>query len=357
MKLFDKRYHPPGTVPGTLQTTRKVSEDDYHLRLIDYTAESYQETEEASAEECHASLSAATRTWVHVQGSVTPTTLSRLGELFDLHSLALEDVVNVGQRPKMDSFEDHAFVVMMLPSLRNEEVKASQVSIFLGKDYLITFCNGGYDPFDPLRKRLRNRVGRIQARPIDFLFYSVLDVIIDEAFPVLELLSDRIDTLEEAVFSEPDREILRSLHATKRELLFLRRMLWPHREVVSALQHDETGCIGESTQIYLRDCYDHVVLIVDMIDNGREMTSSLLDVYLSSTSNRLNDIMRVLTIIATIFIPLSFIVGIYGMNFSNDDSPWAMPELDWYYGYPMLWVVMITVALFMLWLFKRKKWL
>ncbi len=160
-----------------------------------------------------------------------------------------------------------------------------------------------------------------------------------------------------AHFSEPDRGILRSLHATKRELLLLRRILWPHREVISALQHEETGCIDESMQIYMRDCYDHVVLIVDLIDNCREMTSSLLDVYLSSISNRLNDIMRVLTIIATIFIPLSFIVGIYGMNFDSENSPWAMPELHWYYGYPLIWAVMISVVLCMLWVFKRNKWL
>jgi magnesium transporter len=357
MKLFDKRYHQPGTTPATLMTTATVSEEDYRLRLIDYTPDAFEDRQDATPEDCRASLQRDSRSWLHVQGSITPTALEGLGELVGSHGLALEDVINVGQRPKIDLFDDHVFIVMALPAMQDGEVSVSQVSIFLGKDYLMTFCAGGYDPFEPVRKRLHNQKARIRAQGIDYLLHAVVDVVVDESFPVLESLSDRIEALEAAVLSRSDQDTLNSIHVTKRELLLLRRMLWPHREVITTLLHDDQSWIGDTTRIYMQDCYDHIVYVIDMIDNGREMTSSLVDVHLSNMSNRLNEVMRVLTIIATIFIPLSFIVGVYGMNFSNENSPWSMPELEWYYGYPLLWLVMIAVVLGMLIVFKRKGWL
>ncbi len=357
MKLFEKRYHPPGTGPGTLRVEEEISEDDFRIHLFDYTAESIVEHEDATAEQCKASLSLASRTWTHVQGSITPGTLARLGEMFTLHALALEDVLNVGQRPKVDVHEDHLFVVLALPSFSDTEIGISQVSLFLGKDYLITFCHGGYDPFEPLRSRLRKQPGKLRTLGIDYLMYAALDVVIDEAYPILELIGNQIESLEEAVLSQPDKTVLNQIHATKRDLLLLRRMLWPHREVINTLLRDGDIWIADETKIYLRDCYDHVMQIMDLVDNYREMASALLEIYLSSMSNRLNDVMRVLTIIATIFIPLSFLVGVYGMNFSNDVSPWAMPELRWYYGYPLLWLLMLGVVATMLFLFKRKNWL
>lgn len=356
MKLFEKRYHPPGTGPGTLRVEAKISEDAYRIHLVDYTADSLQELEDATAEQCKASLTLETRTWVHVQGSITPETLARLGELFTLHALALEDVINIGQRPKVDIHEDHLFVVMALPFLRDTEIGISQVSLFLGEDYLITFCNDEHDPFEPLRKRLRKQPGKLSTLGVDYLMYAAFDVVIDEAYPILEMIGNQIESLEDAVLTQPDKAALNLIHSTKRELLLLRRMLWPHREVINALLRDGDKWIAEPTKIYLRDCYDHVVQIMDLVDNYREMASGLLEIYLSSMSNRLNDVMRVLTIFATIFIPLSFMVGVYGMNFSNDASPWAMPELQWYYGYPLLWFLMLAIVTTMLYLFKRNKW-
>lgn len=356
MKLFEKRYHPPGTGPGTLRVADKIPEDAYRIYLIDYTADSLQENADATAEQCQASLTLETRTWVHVQGSITPATLTRLGDLFTLHALALEDVLNVGQRPKVDVHEDHLFVVLALPLWSDTEIGISQVSLFLGKDYLITFCSGDHDPFEPLRARLRKHQGKLRTLELDYLMYAAFDVVIDEAYPILEMIGNRIESLEDAVLTQPDNAALNGIHVTKRELLLLRRMLWPHREVINTVLRDDEKWIADLTKIYLRDCYDHVVQIMDLVDNYREMASGLLEVYLSSVSNRLNDVMRVLTIFATIFIPLSFLVGVYGMNFSNETSPWAMPELRWYYGYPLLWLMMLTVVATMLYLFKRKNW-
>lgn len=356
MKLFEKRYHPPGTGPGTLRVAEKIPEDAYRIYLVDYNADSFQEKDDATVDQCKASLALETRTWVHVQGSITPGTLAQLGESFTLHALALEDVLNVGQRPKVDFHEDHLFVVLSLPQSIDSEIAVSQVSLFLGEDYLITFCSDERDPFEPLRKRLRNQQGKLRTMEVDHLLYAVFDVVVDEAYPILELISDRIESLEDAVLTRPDQAVLNAIHVTKRELLSLRRRLWPHREVINSLLRDDDRWISDQTKLYLRDCYDHVIQIMDLVDNYREMVSSLLEVYLSSVSNRLNDVMRVLTIFATIFIPLSFLVGIYGMNFSNETSPWAMPELQWYYGYPLLWLIIIAIVATMLYFFKRKNW-
>ena len=213
------------------------------------------------------------------------------------------------------------------------------------------------DPFEPIRIRLRDHAGRIRERGADYLLYALIDLVIDEGFPVLELLGDEIEQLEEQLLEAPTRNSLHQLHHLKRTMLIVRRMLWPQREVLNALVRDENGIIAEENQVYYRDCYDHTIQIMDLIETYRDMVTGLLDIYLSSVSYRLNEIMRVLTIIATIFIPLTFIVGVYGMNFSNDDSPWAMPELRWYYGYPLVWLLMIGVLVAMLAYFRRKKWL
>ncbi|MGB5736731.1 MAG: magnesium/cobalt transporter CorA, partial [Thiohalocapsa sp.] len=237
-------------------------------------------------------------------------------------------------------------------------LQSEQISLFIGKGYLISFCGQAQDPFEAVRSRLRNHAGRIRRGGSDYLLYALLDVIIDHAFPLLETYGERIEALEEALLDRPEPDILAQIHQLRRELLLMRRMLWPQREVLSQLFHEECPCIEQDTKFFLRDCYDHTVQILDLLESYREMAASMVDVYLSSLSNRLNESMRLLTIIATLFIPLTFIAGVYGMNFGNDtQSWWAMPELRWDYGYPAVWLLMIAVAGVMLYLFKRNKWM
>lgn len=359
MAYFPKRYHPPGTAPGTLHQGDSARGIPLKILLTDYTDDEFTELVLGEAEECRAYLERNTTTWIHVQGDAEPDTLRQLGKLFGLHHLALEDVINTGQRPKVDDYKGQLFVVLAHPVIEADstDLKMEQLSLFVGQNFLISFHPGASDPFEPIRKRLRDHAGRIRERGADFLLYALVDLVIDEGFPVLELIGDEIEQLEEQLLVAPTRDSLHQLHHLKRTMLTVRRMLWPQREVLNVLVRDESEVIAEENQVYYRDCYDHTIQVMDLIETYRDMVTGLLDVYLSSVSYRLNEIMRVLTIIATIFIPLTFIVGVYGMNFGNDNSPWAMPELHWYYGYPMVWLLMIGVLVAMLAYFRRKKWL
>jgi len=356
MSYFTKHYHPPGTPPGTLIT--EAAEEEIRIHLIDYTPQEFVELELDNPRDCHPYLERNSITWVHVQGIARADTVRELGNLFGLHPLALEDVVNTGQRPKADSYEEQLFVVVNLPTVNEEsEVETEQVSLFLGKNFLISFHRGESQPFEPVMHRLRKHSGKIRERQADYLLYALLDVTIDRGFPVLEYYSEYIEDLEEELLDNPNRKTLAKIHHIKRELLLLRRMLWPQREVINNLIREEQPQIEADTRPYLRDCYDHTIQIMDLIEAYREMTASMLDVYLSSISHRLNEVMKVLTVIATIFIPLTFLVGVYGMNFGvHSRSPWAMPELDWYYGYPLLWLLMLGIAIGMIGYFKRKNW-
>jgi magnesium transporter len=357
MAIFDKQYHPPGTAPGTLARPHPRGLHPLRITAMEYTGEELVEHEFTTAAQCAPCLERDSVTWIHVQGDIEPAMLEELGTLFGLHQLSLEDVLNTGQRPKVDSFEGTLFVVLSLPVRGEAGASVEQVSLFVGSRYLLSFNDGPSDPFGPVRGRLRRQVGRIHLGRADYLLYSLLDVVIDQGFPVLEDIGEEIEALEEELLARPTRETLNRIHQLKRELLLLRRMLWPQREVLNALLRAEDGLIGGETKLFLRDCYDHTVQIMDLLESYRDMTAGMLDVYLSSVSNRLNENMRILTLIGTIFIPLTFIAGVYGMNFGNNTkSPWAMPELGWYYGYPLAWLLMVVVAIGMLLLFKRKEW-
>lgn len=354
MRLFGKRYHPPGTSPGTL--VRPPEPIAVRFRVVDYSAAEHVEHDFDSLEECEPYFSRDTVTWVHVQGNADPRVVEELGRRLNLHVLALEDTLNTGQRPKFEAYGDQAFVVLHRPVLSGDVISVEQVSLFAGERFVVSFHEGSEDPFEPVRERLRRGGARYRAGESDFLLYALLDLIVDEGFPVLEDLGEQIEDLEEELVKGPNRKALVRIHQIKRELLLLRRMLWPQREVVGGLLRGDLELIRSETRVYLRDCYDHTIQVMDLIETYRDMTASLLDIYMSGVSNRLNDIMRVLTIIATLFIPLSFITGIYGMNFENPASPWAMPELRWYYGYPLFWLVIAATAIGMLAFFKRKKW-
>jgi magnesium transporter len=291
-----------------------------------------------------------------VQGHPTEVALREIGEAFQFHSLALEDVLNTGQRPKVESFDDQLFIIMSLPLMVEDNVYIQQASFFLGKNFLISFCVGDFAPFQPIVKRLQDNGSRLRSRGADFLLYSLLDVVIDQGFPVLESFGLQLEYLEEQILDAVGRDTLEKIHTVKRELILLRRLLWPQREVINQLQRGEHALIKEDTLIYLRDCYDHTIQVMDLLETYRDMTSSMLDIYLSSVSNRMNDIMRVLTVIATIFIPLTFIVGVYGMNFDRNAGSWNMPELGWPFGYPLVWLVMIAIVVVMVQFFRRRGW-
>jgi magnesium transporter len=352
-----KTYHPPGTSPGTLVERGRGPDGELSIRLIDYTPDGFTERTLATADECKPYLERDTLTWIQVNGRPDPATLREIGAQFGLHELVLEDVLNQGQRPKLEIDEDQIFLILSLPAYDGESVDVAQISIFAGENYIVCFCPLETDPFEPVRKRLRAPGNRIRARGSDYLLYALVDLIIDAAFPLLERFSHSLEDLEDELLEKPDAETLGAIHALRRDLVLLRRVLWPHREVIGMLIREGVDLIDERTQPYLRDCYDHSIQIMDLLESFRDVSSSLLDVYLSSIGQRTNEIMRLLTLIATIFIPLTFVVGLYGMNFENPQSPWAMPELSWYYGYPLVWLVMLAIAGGMIWYFRKRDWL
>lgn len=357
MSYFTKRYHPPGTPAGTLKTSPGTHTLPLKIRLIDFTKSDYSEKDITNVEECVAYLKQESVTWIHIQGSCDAHTLDQFGQVFGLHPLALEDVMNQGQRPKVETYDDQLFVILSLPRVENDTINIEQISFFLGRNYVISFHESERDPFGTIISALRKQDTRIRTKAADFLLYTLLDLVVDECFPLLESIGNDIEDLEEELINQPTQSTLENIHTMKRELLLLRRMLWPQRELFGKIQRDGFGLIADGTMLFLRDCYDHTIQIMELLESYRETTSNMLDVYLSSVSQRLNETMKTLTIIATIFMPLTFIVGVYGMNFSvNEQSPWAMPELRWYYGYPLVWIILIITGLGMWLFFKRKRW-
>ncbi len=355
MDLSIKPYDLLDDAPGGSPAERG---GDFKISLLDYGGGHLTEKQDASIDECKAYLDTpATITWFHVQGAIEAETLQRLGAVFNIHPLALEDITIAGHRPKAEIYDEQLFIILSRPVWRNDAVFVEQISLFYDENLIISFSNGVEDPFEPIRRRLRKQDDWLLNRQSDFLFYELVDLIIDEGFPLLEDLGARIETLEEKLLERPGKSTLNQLHAIKRDLLLLRRMTWPHREVVNFLMREDFPLMQDSTKVYLRDCYDHVVHIIELLEAYRDMTASMLDVYLSSVSNKLNENMRLLTVISTIFMPLTFIAGVYGMNFNPEASPWNMPELNWYYGYPFALLLMLGVILAMLIYFWRKKWL
>lgn len=358
MTIFTKRYHTPGTAPGTLVERAMEAAQPLRIRVMDYTAAEYSDREVTAVDELAIYLSRPSTTWIHFEGYCPPGVLQQAGELFGLHSLALEDVINTGQRPKIETYDDRLFVILSRAILDDNGVRSEQLSFFLGEGFVLSFYNGSNDPYATVRKRLQSRVGKIRDRKADFLLYTLVDTVVDEAFPLLESYGEFIELLDEEILTDPSKDTVQKIHAAKRELLLIRRILWPQREVINALIREENAPLEENTKLHLRDCYDHTIQTMEILEIYREVVGNMMEVYLSTLSHRINEIMRLLTIIATIFIPLTFIVGVYGMNFGNNrNSPWAMPELYWYYGYPVLWLVMLGVAGGMLYYFKRKSWL
>jgi len=294
--------------------------------------------------------------WVNVDGLGDAETLRKLGEIFGIHKLALEDVIHVHQRSKVEDYEDHLFIVARMLFDADEKVRTEQISIFLSEGKVLTFQERKGDCLEPVRERIRKGKGRIRGAGADYLAYAILDAVVDAWFPLLEKFGDSLEELEDKVLGAPDKETVEKIHQVKRDLLEIRRTIWPMRETTSSLLREET-LISEETHLYLRDCYDHVIQILDIVESYREIATGLMDLYLSSVSNRMNEVMKVLTIIATIFIPLSFIAGVYGMNFNPEVSPLNMPELNWKYGYLAVWTVMAAIGGIMILFFVRRGWI
>ncbi len=356
MAFFNKRYHPAGTSPGTLTKTPAPGAESYRLRLYDYDSDQLKIFDDTTAKACTPYLESKTVSWVHVEGRPSERTLRELGEAFHVHSLALEDILNTGQRPKFEQFPDQLFIVMTLPVMAEDRIESHQVSLLLGTNYLISFCETDFSPFEPIIKRLQAGAGRIRSAGADYLLYCLLDLLVDRAFPVLEAFGFKLETLEDQILEAGDQDTLAEIHLLRREMILLRRTLWPQREVINAMLRGDCPWIRETTNLYLRDCYDHTIQVMDLLETYRDMASSMLEIYLSSVSNRMNDVMRVLTVIATIFIPLTFIVGVYGMNFDRNAGPWSMPELGEPLGYLMVWLAMLVIAVGMVMFFRRRKW-
>lgn len=356
MVFFTKRYHAPGTSPGTLSEAPIEGSAPPRIRLIDYHANEIEIHDNIDPSMCNPFLQNPSVTWVHVEGRPTAAALQQLGETFELHPLAMEDVINIGQRPKVQPFADQLFVVLSLPLMHEDRVTVHQVSFFLHNTFLVSFCEHELAIFEPIVDRLKDNSSRLRSQGADYLLYGLIDVVIDQGFPILEDLGFRLEELEEQILKSTGTETLERIHTVKRELILLRRTLWPQREVINKLLRDDEPLIQQGTLIYLRDCYDHTVQIMDLLETYRDMSSSMLEIYLSSVSNRMNDIMRLLTVISTIFIPLTFLTSLYGMNFDRTASSWNMPELGWPFGYLLLWMLMIVIFVVMLFVFRRRGW-
>lgn len=346
--IFRRRRPPPGSVPGALNIAPDSPRPRLHV--FDYTQERYEECDIHSVSEIERFTDPGSVTWLDVQGLGDERLLHEIADFFGLHPLLLADVVNIGQRPKVEPYEGMLLIVTRMVSMENDRVRREQVSIVLGPDYVLTFQEQYGDILDPVRGRIRNGalVRRMKA---DYLAYAIFDTVVDGFYPVLDVLGERLDALEDEVVENPTRGTVEQIHHLRRELINLRRAIWPQRDAASALVRDSGDMISDAVRVYLRDTHDHAFQITDVVESYREIAAGLMEVYLSSVGQRTNEIMRVLTVLSSIFIPLTFIVGIYGMNFDN------MPELRHPLGYFILLAVMFLMAVGMFGFFAWRGWI
>jgi len=353
MSLFLKKSSKKaGLPPGTVVFVGEKKVEEIRITIIDYDENQYEEREIKNIEDCFHYKDTPSISWINIDGVHQVEVIEKLGAHFVLHPLLQEDVVNTHQRPKFDEFEDHLFIVLRMFFFNEEEneLEGEQISLIVGAKFVISFQERQGDVFEQVRERLRNGKGRIRKKGSDYLAYSLIDAIVDSYYNILERLGENIESLQELLVVEPKREDLQIIQHLKRDMLFFRKSVWPLREVVSGLAKSESTLVKEDVLVYVRDVYDHVIQAIDTIETFRDMLSAMMDIYLSSLSNRMNEVMKVLTIIATIFIPMTFLAGVYGMNFK------FMPELEWKYAYLFFWIVVLGVLIGMVAWFKKKKW-
>lgn len=349
-KLSSKKA---GLPPGTMVYIGEKEARKGKISILNYDEEHVEEKETRTAEESSQYAGRPGVTWINVVGLHDLHLIESFGKQFGLHPLILEDIVNTEQRPKMEDYDDYIFIVikMLYYDERNNRIAVEQISLILGPNYLLTFQEKEEDVFNPVRERINNGKSRTRKTKVDYLAYALIDAIVDNYFIILEKLGEKIELLEEELVRDPKPATLHEIHHLKQEMIILRKSVWPLRELISGLERNESSLIRESTNVFLRDVYDHTIQVIDTIETFRDMVSGMIDIYLSSISNRMNAIMKVLTVIATIFIPLTFIAGVYGMNFKR------MPELEWSWGYPAVLLLMAAVAIAMVAYFKKHKWL
>ena len=342
-----------GLSPGTLIHIGDQKIENVKISLMNYDQGQLLEKELKQIEDSFPYKDTPPVTWINVDGLHDVEIIDKIGRHFGIHPLTLEDIVNTGHRPKAEDFEDYEYIVLKMLTYDEHQnhITAEQISFILGPHYLISFQETEGDVFNFVRERIRKAKGRIRKSGSDYLAYALIDAIVDHYFLVLEKMGEKIELLEEDLLGDTRAETLQSIHHLKREMIFFRKQVWPIREILSYLMKDEASLIQETTQVFIRDLYDHTIQVMDTIESFRDVLSGLQDLYLSTVSNRMNEVMKVLTIMATIFIPLTFIAGIYGMNFEY------MPELKIPWAYPVLWILLITIFVFMIFWFKRKKWL
>lgn len=353
-RLVEKRSKKTGLPPGTLIHVGERKTETTAITLVDYDGGRLEERRLAGIEECFPYRDRDSVTWIDISGVHEVAVLEKLGQHFGIHPLVLEDIMNTGQRPKMEETADHLFVVvkMLSPAGKPAEIEIEQLSLLVGRTFVISFQEREGDGFEPVRERIRVARGKIRTMGADYLAYTLLDAVVDGYFPMFEAIGEHLEDIEGELLGQPSAATSLRIHGVKREMIFLRRAIWPLREVAARLERSETELIQKTTRLYLRDLYDHVLLSIEAVETSREMASGLLDAYLSSVSNRLNDVMRVLTVIATIFIPLTFITGVFGMNFRS------MPELSWPWAYPWaFWLLILAVAGLLVGYFRHRDWL
>lgn len=351
--VFRKRGKKTGLPPGSLVHVGSKISEKIKISLFDYNESHFVEKIDVSVDECLVYLGTPSVTWINVHGISDPHVMETLGRNFGLHGLLLEDIMNSGQRTKLDNYKDNIYIVMRMLQLDPKSLKIDdeQISVILGSNYVITFFENGRDIFEPIRERIRKGNNRIRKMKADYLCYAIIDTVVDHYFVILEAEDKKLEDLEEALTNDPNPAIMHKIQRIKREIILLRKAIWPMREVVNQFCKLETPLIQNTTLVYMRDVYDHTIQTIDTIESFRDIASGLLDVYLSNISQRLNEIMKVLTVVSTIFVPMTFIASLYGMNFQY------MPELQWPWGYPFALSIMICTALAMLFFFRRKKWI
>jgi magnesium transporter len=342
-----------GLSPGSVIYVGKEKTHNPKIQLIDYDTEKFQEKYIETIEECLPFKDSPTVSWININGIHDTSIIEKVGSYFELHPLVLEDIVNANQRSKIEDFESYIFCVLKMPrtSEKSHKIITEQISIILGKNFVLSFQEKEGDVFEPVRKRIREGKSRIRKSGPDYLGYALIDAIVDNYFVLLETLGEKIEKLQTTLIANPSSKMLNEIHQLKTEMLKLRKSVWPLREVINSLTRSESKLIKKTTTIYLRDVYDHTIQVIDTVETFRDMMAGMLDTYLSSASNKMNQIMKVLTVIATIFIPLTFITGIYGMNFE------AMPELSHPLGYPAVLVFMGIIGVLMVIYFRKNQWL
>ncbi len=350
----------PGDAPGTIVHTGQKVLDEILTTVHDFDETHYLSKAIDKISDSNQYLESKSKTWLQVRGLHNIEKLKTIWKYFDLHPLVQEDIVSTNQRPKIETYDSYIFIVLRsLTSVSNtnESISNEQISIVLGKNYVLSFQETDNPVFDPIIKRLQNEGTRLRKLGPDYLTYALIDCIVDHYTSLLEIIGDAIADIEDDVIMNPQKHHLQQIHALRSDLGVFRKSIWALRDEINSLLRDESPFISNEVKIFTRDVYDHLVQVIETIENSREMVYSLYDMYMSNLSNRMNEVMKVLTIIATIFIPLTFIAGIYGMNFNPETSPWNMPELNWYWGYPFSLGLMIVMVALLIVFFKRKKWL